>query len=45
MLEGYAKECQVERLLRDLVTRIAPISEQLIPSCIAEGLLNQSKSY
>ena len=43
---GYAKEYQVERLLREvLVTRIAPISEQLILSYIAERVLDQPKSY
>lgn len=43
---GYAKEYQVERLLREvLVTRIAPVSEQLILSYIAEKALGQKKSY
>jgi alkylation response protein AidB-like acyl-CoA dehydrogenase len=43
---GYSKEYQVERLLREvLVTRIAPISEQLILSFIAERVLDQPKSY
>ena len=43
---GYAKEYQVERLLREvLITRIAPISEQLILSYIAERVLDQPKSY
>lgn len=43
---GYAKEYQVERLLREvLVTRIAPVSEQLILSYIAEKVLGQKKSY
>jgi alkylation response protein AidB-like acyl-CoA dehydrogenase len=43
---GYAKEYQVERLLREvLVTRIAPVSEQLILSFIAEKVLGQAKSY
>lgn len=43
---GYAKEYHVERLLREvLVTRIAPISEQLIMSFIAEKVLGQPKSY
>jgi acyl-CoA dehydrogenase len=43
---GYAKEYQVERLLREvLVTRIAPVSEQLILSFIAERVLDQPKSY
>lgn len=43
---GYAKEYQVERLLREvLVTRIAPVSEQMILSFIAERVLDQPKSY
>ncbi|SMF65754.1 Acyl-CoA dehydrogenase [Tistlia consotensis] len=43
---GYAKEYQVERLLREvLVTRLAPISEQLILCFIAERVLDQPKSY
>jgi acyl-CoA dehydrogenase len=43
---GYAKEYHVERLLREvLITRIAPITEQLILSFIAEKVLNQPKSY
>ena len=43
---GYAKEYQVERLLREvLVTRLAPISEQLVLSYIAERVLDQPKSY
>lgn len=43
---GYAREYQVERLLREvLVTRLAPISEQLILSFIAERVLDQPKSY
>lgn len=43
---GYAKEYHVERLLREVtVTRIAPITEQLILSYIAEKVLDQPKSY
>jgi alkylation response protein AidB-like acyl-CoA dehydrogenase len=43
---GYAKEYQVERLLREvLITRIAPVSEQMILSFIAERVLDQPKSY
>jgi alkylation response protein AidB-like acyl-CoA dehydrogenase len=43
---GYAKEYQVERLLREvLVTRIAPVSEQMILSFIAEKVLDLPKSY
>lgn len=43
---GYAKEYHVERLLREVtITRIAPITEQLILSFIAEKVLEQPKSY
>ncbi|RJG03289.1 acyl-CoA dehydrogenase family protein [Noviherbaspirillum sedimenti] len=43
---GYSREYQVERLLREvLVYRIAPVSEQLILSFIAEKVLGQKKSY
>jgi acyl-CoA dehydrogenase len=43
---GYAKEYHVERLLREVtMTRIAPITEQLILSYIAERVLNLPKSY
>ncbi len=43
---GYAKEYHVERLLREVtVTRIAPITEQLILSFIAEKALDLPKSY
>jgi acyl-CoA dehydrogenase len=43
---GYAKEYHVERLLREvIVTRIAPITEQLILSFIAEKVLDLPKSY
>jgi acyl-CoA dehydrogenase len=43
---GYAKEYHVERLLREVtVTRIAPITEQLIMCLIAEKVLDQPKSY
>jgi len=43
---GYAKEYHVERLLREvIITRIAPITEQLILSFIAEKVLGQPKSY
>jgi acyl-CoA dehydrogenase len=43
---GYAKEYHVERLLREVtVTRIAPITEQLILSYIAERVLDLPKSY
>lgn len=43
---GYAKEYHVERLFREVaITRIAPITEQLIMSFIAEKVLDQPKSY
>jgi acyl-CoA dehydrogenase len=43
---GYAKEYHVERLLREVtITRIAPITEQMIMSFIAEKVLGQPKSY
>ncbi|SMF90106.1 acyl-CoA dehydrogenase [Azospirillum oryzae] len=43
---GYAKEYHVERLFREvLVFRIAPVTEQLILSYVAEKVLGQKKSY
>ncbi len=43
---GYAKEYHVERLLREVtVTRIAPITEQLILCFIGEKVLGLPKSY
>lgn len=43
---GYAKEYHVERLFREVtVTRIAPITEQLIQSFIAEKVLDLPRSY
>jgi acyl-CoA dehydrogenase len=43
---GYAKEYHVERLFREVtVTRIAPITEQLILSFVAEKVLDLPKSY
>ena len=43
---GYAREYQVERLFREaILTRIAPVTEQLILSFIAERVLGQPKSY
>jgi len=43
---GYAKEYQVERYLREvMITRIAPISPQLILCFIAEKVLGLPKSY
>jgi acyl-CoA dehydrogenase len=43
---GYAKEYQIERLFREsMIPRIAPVSEQLILSFIAENVLDLPKSY
>jgi acyl-CoA dehydrogenase len=43
---GYAKEYHVERLLREVtLTLIAPVTEQLILSFIAEKVLGLPKSY
>jgi acyl-CoA dehydrogenase len=43
---GYAREFHVERLFREsVIGRIAPISEQLILSFIAEKVLDLPKSY
>ncbi len=43
---GYAREYHVERLLREVtVTRIAPVSEQLIKCFIAEKVLDLPRSY
>jgi acyl-CoA dehydrogenase len=43
---GYAKEYNVERLLREvLINRLAPVSEQMILCYIAEKVLGLPKSY
>ena len=43
---GYAREYHVERLLREVtITRIAPVTEQLIKCFIAEKVLELPKSY
>ncbi len=43
---GYAREYQVERLFREaILTRIAPVTEQLILSFISERVLDLPKSY
>jgi len=43
---GYAREYQVERLFREsILPRIAPVTEQLILSFIAEKVLDLPKSY
>jgi alkylation response protein AidB-like acyl-CoA dehydrogenase len=43
---GYAREYVVERLLREvMICRIAPVSEQMVLSFIAERVLGQPRSY
>ena len=43
---GYAQEYHVERMLREsLIAKIAPVTEQLILSNIAERVLKLPKSY
>jgi len=43
---GYAKEYNVERYLREvMITRIAPVSPQMILNFIAEKVLGMPKSY
>lgn len=43
---GYAKEYHVERLLREvLITRLAPVSEQMILNFVSERVLDLPKSY
>jgi acyl-CoA dehydrogenase len=43
---GYAKEYQVERLFRvSILTRIIPMTEQLILSFIGENVLDLPMSY
>jgi acyl-CoA dehydrogenase len=43
---GYAKEYNVERYFREAVLgRLAPVSEQMILSFIAERVLDLPKSY
>ena len=43
---GYSKEFHVERYLREvMITRIAPVSREMILSHIAERVLGQAKSY
>lgn len=43
---GYAKEYHVERLLREvLISRLAPVSEQMILCFIAEKVLDLPRSY
>ncbi|HZT51036.1 MAG TPA: acyl-CoA dehydrogenase family protein [Stellaceae bacterium] len=43
---GYAKEYHIERLLREvMITRLAPVSQQLILCYIAERVLGLPRSY
>jgi acyl-CoA dehydrogenase len=43
---GYSREYQVERLLREvLVTRIGPVTDQMILNFIGEKVLSLPKSY
>ncbi len=43
---GYAKEYHVERLYREvLLTRIAPVTEQMILNFVGEKVLGMAKSY
>ncbi|MFE5703528.1 acyl-CoA dehydrogenase family protein [Rhodococcus koreensis] len=43
---GYSKEYQIERLMREvLVTRIGPITDQMILNFIGEKVLDLPKSY
>jgi acyl-CoA dehydrogenase len=43
---GYAKEYHVERLFREvMINRLAPVSEQMILSFVAERVLELPKSY
>lgn len=43
---GYAKEFHVERYLREImIPVIAPVSQEMIKSFIAERVLDQEKSY
>ena len=43
---GYSKEFHVERYMREImIPRIAPVSQELILSYIAERVLGLPKSY
>ena len=43
---GYAREFQVERLLREvLIPRIAPVSQEMVLSYLAERVLGLPRSY
>ena len=43
---GYSKEFHVERYLREMmIPIIAPVSQEMVKSFIAEKALGQKKSY
>ena len=43
---GYAREYHVERLLREvIITRLAPVSEQLVQCYVGEKVLDLPRSY
>ena len=43
---GYAQEFHVERLMREsMIPRLAPVSQEMVKSFIAEQALDQPKSY
>ena len=43
---GYAKEYHVERYLREImISVVAPVSQEMIKSFVAEKALFQTKSY
>jgi len=43
---GYAKECHVERFLREVITpRLAPVSREMCLNYIAEKVMDQPRSY
>jgi acyl-CoA dehydrogenase len=43
---GYAKEYDVERLFREvMITRIAPVSQEMIKNFVAEKVLQLPRSY
>ena len=43
---GYAKEYHVERYLREImISVVAPVSQEMIKSFVAEKALSQTKSY
>ncbi|KAK0255490.1 hypothetical protein LTS09_009512 [Friedmanniomyces endolithicus] len=43
---GYAKECHVERFLREvIIPRLAPVSREMCLNYIAEKVMDQPRSY